>query len=205
MRNVYDINREFEAKVAEYTGAPYCVTFDNQSNALYSALMFESVKGKQIGCPKHTYPSVPMMIRWAGADLVWRDNDEYLKGAYPLDGSRVWDSALRFTCDMYIPGTLMCLSFTGPHKRLKLGKAGAIITDDAKAVEWLKRFRYNGRNEVSYHEDSIDMMGWNFYLLPEIAAKGLRDMEQFYYEGEPIPQPDIQLPYPDMSEHPVFR
>ena len=33
MKNVYDITDEFEKQLANYTGAPYVVTVDNQSNA----------------------------------------------------------------------------------------------------------------------------------------------------------------------------
>jgi len=32
---------------------------------------------------------------------------------------------------------------------LKLGKGGAIQTDDFEAYKWLKRARYSGRKEVS--------------------------------------------------------
>jgi len=59
---------------------------------------------------------------------------ETLKGAYQLKGSNVWDAALRFTADMYLPGTHMCLSFTGPYKHFKLSKGGAILTDSEEAI-----------------------------------------------------------------------
>ena len=197
--SLYDITRDFEQSICEYTGAPFCVTFDSQSSAMFSALTYENIRGKTVGCPKHTYMSVPCMIIAAGGNIRWIDNDPLLTGAYPIEGTKVWDSALRFTCDMYIKGAMMCLSFTGPYKHLKLGKAGAVLTDNKKAYEWLKRFRYNGRNEVSYHEDNFTMIGYNFYLLPELAARGLRDMSQFYYKGEPKENKDITLPYPDLS------
>ena len=32
MKNVYDITNEFEKRLADYTGSPYVVTVDNQSN-----------------------------------------------------------------------------------------------------------------------------------------------------------------------------
>ena len=41
MKNVYDITDEFERKLADYTGAPYVVTLDNMSNALFLALYYE--------------------------------------------------------------------------------------------------------------------------------------------------------------------
>jgi dTDP-4-amino-4,6-dideoxygalactose transaminase len=45
MKNVYDITNEFEKALSEYTGAPYVVTVDNQSNALFLSLMYEKVCG----------------------------------------------------------------------------------------------------------------------------------------------------------------
>ena len=62
-----------------------------------------------------------------------------LTGAYQLEPTKVWDSALRFTADMYKPGTHMCCSFTGPYKHFKLSKGGVILTDDPKAEKWFKR------------------------------------------------------------------
>ena len=59
MKNVYDITNEFEKRLADYTGAPYVVTVDNQSNALFLALMYEKVCGEEITIPSRTYPSVP--------------------------------------------------------------------------------------------------------------------------------------------------
>ena len=43
MKNVYDITNEFEKRLADYTGAPYVVTVDNQSNALFLSLMYEKI------------------------------------------------------------------------------------------------------------------------------------------------------------------
>jgi dTDP-4-amino-4,6-dideoxygalactose transaminase len=100
---------------------------------------------------------------------------------------------------MYIPGALMCLSFTGPYKTLKLGKGGAILTDNEEAYKWLKRARFSGRNECSYLEDTFDMLGWNFYMMPEIAARGLQLMD-----GMPLHNEPISHRYPDLSLWPIF-
>jgi dTDP-4-amino-4,6-dideoxygalactose transaminase len=40
MKNVYDITNEFERRLGEYTGAPYVITVDNQSNALFLSLYY---------------------------------------------------------------------------------------------------------------------------------------------------------------------
>jgi len=204
---VYKITEDFEKKISEYTGAKYVVTVDNQSNALFLALYYEKISGMVITIPSRTYPSVPCEIIHAGGKVNFDVVDgNTLKGAYQLKPTKVWDSALRFTADMYIPNTHMCCSFTGPYKHLKLGKGGCILTDSLDAYNWFKRARFSGRRECSYHVDDLDMLGWNFYLLPEISAKGLRDMLQFYnVDGSKKNNDDLELPYPDLSKFDIYK
>jgi dTDP-4-amino-4,6-dideoxygalactose transaminase len=203
---IYKITEDFEKALSDYTGAPYVVTVDNQSNALFLALMYENVKGMEIEIPARTYPSVPCEIIHAGAKVNFKPVDgTTLKGAYQLAPTKVWDSALRFTSNMYMPNTHMCVSFTGPYKHFKLSKGGAILTDDEQAYFWFKRARYSGRRECSYHEDNFDMLGWNFYMMPELAARGLLLMNQFYTsKGQPIEHKDLELPYPDLSKFEIY-
>lgn len=208
MYNVHQITKEFEAVLCDYTGAPYCVSVDNQSNALFLSLYYHGIKGRRIYIPSHTYPSVPQEIIHAGGEVHFENSPKELTGAYQLKPTPVIDSALRFTCDMYEEGKFMCLSFTGPYKHLKLGKGGAILTDSTIAYEWFKRARFSGRSEVPYHEDTFDHVGWNFYLMPEIAARGLLLMNQFYNgDGSKKQNKDLTLPYPDLSlsKHTAFK
>ena len=203
----HKITADFEEALVRYTGATYAVAVDNQSNALFLALTYCGVEGKDITIPERTYPSVPCEILHAGGKVNFSPVDgDTIKGVYHLQGSNVWDSALTFTHNMYIPGTFMCLSFTGPYKHLKLGKGGAILTDDYKAYMWFKRARFSGRRECSYHSDNLDMLGWNFYMLPEIAARGLLLMGQFYdWEGVPKENEDLEIPYPKLSDFPIYQ
>lgn len=202
---VYKITEQFEQALCNYTGAKYAIAVDNQSNALFLALMYENVKGVEISIPCRTYPSVPCEIIHAGGRVKWLPVEgTTIKGAYQLAPTKVWDSALRFTHNMYIPGTHMCLSFTGPYKHLKLSKGGAILTDDEQAYKWFKRARFSGRNECSYHNDHFDMLGWNFYMMPEIATRGVLLMTQFYRNNKPLENEDLELPYPDLSKHPIY-
>jgi dTDP-4-amino-4,6-dideoxygalactose transaminase len=205
--SVYNITKDFEQSLCDYTGAPYAVTIDNQSNALFLALMYENIKDQTIKIPSRTYPSVPCEIIHAGGKVEFEKVEGLtLEGAYQLHPTKVWDSALRFTTGMYIPNTHMCLSFTGPYKHLKLGKGGAILTDDYEAYKWFKRARYSGRNECSYHEDDFDMLGWNFYMMPEIASRGLLLMNQFYsMDGTPKQNDDLKLSYPDLSKFDIYK
>jgi dTDP-4-amino-4,6-dideoxygalactose transaminase len=207
MKTVYDVTNEFEKRLADYTGAPYAVTLDNQSNGLFLALMYEKVGGTTITIPERTYPSVPCEIIHAGAKVAFDAVEgTTLRGAYQLKPSRVWDSALRFTADMYLPNTHMCISFTGPYKHFKLSKGGAILTDDYQAYLWFKRARYSGRRECSYHDDHFDMLGWNFYMMPELATRGLLLMNQFYNsDGSKKHNADLELPYPNLSKFPIYK
>ena len=204
--SIYDITDKFEDELCRYTNAKYCVAVDNSSNALFLSLMYENIKGQEITIPNRTYPSVPCEIIHAGGKVVFEKvKGETLKGAYQLKPTKVWDSALRFTADMYIPNTYMCLSFTGPYKHLKLSKGGAILTDDYNAYLWFRRARFSGRRECSYHDDNFDMLGWNMYMLPEIAVRGLLLMNQFYNVKESeVVNEDIELEYPDLSKFEVY-
>jgi dTDP-4-amino-4,6-dideoxygalactose transaminase len=211
MKNVYDITNEFEKRLGEYTGAPYVVTVDNQSNALFLALYYEhyitkNIKTNFITIPNRTYPSVPCEIIHAGLKVKFKQVEgKTIKGAYNLEGSNVWDSALSFTANMYKPNQHVCISFTGPYKHFKLSKGGAILTDSYEAYLWFRRARYSGRRECSYHDDNLDMLGWNYYMMPELAARGLLLMGQFYdINGKPKHNEDLELPYPDLSTFSIY-
>jgi len=208
---IYKVTQEFEEKLADYTGARFVVTLDNMSNGLFLALYYEhNVMNRTeeiITIPNRTYPSVPCEIIHSGLKVDFETvKGKTIKGAYQLKGSNVWDSALTFTADMYIPNSHMCVSFTGPYKHFKLSKGGAILTDDVDAYRWFKRARYSGRRECSYFEDNFDMLGWNFYMMPELAARGLLLMEQFYNrDGTKKHNQDLELPYPDLSKYKIYK
>jgi dTDP-4-amino-4,6-dideoxygalactose transaminase len=211
-QGVHKITEDFEKSLCDYTGAKHAVALDNMSNALFLALYYEknikqSIISEYITIPSRTYPSVPCEIIHAGLKVKFSEvKGNTIKGAYCLEGSNVWDSALRFTADMYIPNTHMCVSFTGPYKTLKLSKGGAILTDDYDAMLWFKRARFSGRRECSYHDDYFDMIGWNFYMMPELSARGLLMMTQFYnLDGSKKHNEDLELPYPDLSKFDAYK
>jgi dTDP-4-amino-4,6-dideoxygalactose transaminase len=208
---VYKITEEFELQLSKYTGAKYVITVDNASNALFLSLYYEkninkSIVSDTITIPNRTYPSVPCEIIHAGLKVRWEEVDgDSITGAYQLVGSNVWDSALRFTYNMYIPNSHMCISFTGPYKHFKLSKGGAILTDNYEAYLWFKRARFSGRRECHYNFDNLDMLGWNYYMMPELAARGCLLMSQFYdAEKNPKHNEDITHKYPDLSKFEVY-
>ena len=217
-QGVHKITEDFERSLCDYTVAPHAIALDNMSNALFLALYYEknvkkSINADRVTIPIRTYPSVPCEIIHAGLKVEFSESYDNLnnergtiKGSYNLHPTNVWDSALSFTANMYKSGTHMCVSFTGPYKTLKLSKGGAILTDDYQAMLWFKRARFSGRRECSYHDDNFDMLGWNFYMMPELAARGLLMMSQFYnLDGSKKQMDDLELPYPDLSKYEIYK
>jgi len=49
-------------------------------------------------------------------------------------------------------------------------------------------------------------LGWNFYMMPELAARGLLMMTQFYnLDGSKKQTEDLELPYPDLSKYEIYK
>ena len=48
-------------------------------------------------------------------------------------------------------------------------------------------------------KDNFDMLGWNYYMLPEIAARGIVLMSAIKDFNE-----DISLEYQDLSKYPIY-
>lgn len=191
--NEYKIVDQFEQTVAAYAGSKYAVAVDSCTNALFLSLMYRQVGGQKIYIPKHTYISVPCSIIHAGGTpcftaLKWT-------GFYHLNPVGVVDSALRFTKNMYIPNTLYCLSFH-VKKHLNIGKGGMILTNEKKAYEWLKLARYNGRTGKEYNKEQFQMIGWNMYMAPEDAARGIR-----IFKTLPSKNSDKVNSYQDLSKY----
>lgn len=124
----------------------------------------------EIKIPKYTYPSVPCSIINSGGSVKFWDLD--WEGQYKLYPLEIWDAALRFKKNMYLSG-LQCISFH-VKKLLPIGRGGAILTDNFGAVKWLRKARFDGRNPVPLQEDNFDMLGWNCYMQPSDAARGLQ-------------------------------
>lgn len=201
IHNPYKIVKMFEEELANYTGAKYVVTTDNCTNALF--LCCKYLQATEVIIPSKTYLSVPQSIIHSGSEVIFDVSEKAnnWKGIYQLKPYPIYDAAKRFTSDMYIPGTFMCLSFH-IKKHLKIGKGGAILTDNEDAVNWFKTARYEGRSEKLYHEDDIKMLGWNMYMTPQQAAHGLALMQNM-----PMTNPDIgeNNGYRDLTEFTVFK
>jgi len=202
--NPYNVVKMFEDEVASYTNATYAVSVDSCTNALFLCLMYEKYKGTKINeilIPSKTYLSVPQSIIHAGYEPVFDYTMNNWKGIYKLKPFDIYDAAKRFTSNMYIKGSMMCLSFH-IKKHLKISKGGMILTDDEDAVKWFKKARYEGRSEKLYHEDDIDMLGWNMYMTPQEASHGLSLMQNY-----PIHVDDLgeNNGYRDLTEFTIFK
>ena len=55
-----------------------------------------------------------------------------------------------------------------------------ILTDDKDAADWFKLARYEGRHNRVRHDKikDIEVLGWNFYMPPEQAARGILLLEK---------------------------
>ncbi len=194
LRHPHEIVKWFEEEVAHYTGAKYAVAVDNCTNAI--RMCCEYLQVKEVTIPSKTYLSVPQSIIQAGGrvkleELEWQ-------GIYQLKPYPIYDAAKRFTSEMYIEGTLMCLSF-GIKKNLKLGKGGMILTDNIDAVEALKKLRWSGRHESTpMPEDEVSDMGYNGYITPEWAARGLMLLSVY---PEHYPDQHEEGGYPDLARY----
>ena len=228
MSNPFQVVADFEAALARYTCAPYCVTTTSCTMALLLAVAYQlrhtppqvdeqhnCLRVAQIEIPKRTYVGVPMSIIHAGARPTFRDQE--WSGAYRLDPLPIWDSARRLRANMSsyatcwnpqgnddapsLNGEMVCLSFHW-SKVLGIEQGGAILHSNPTADLWLRKARFDGRTEgVPPDEDTFDVLGYHAYMSPETAAAGLVRLN-LLRGGEPdLPNSD----YPDLSTMAIFK
>ena len=201
--NPHRITEDFEAAVADYTGAPYAIATTSCTMAIFLALQCLKARGQLpeiIACPKRTYVSVPMQIVHCGSKIEWRDDHWEHRGWYGLGQTQVIDSARLFTSGMYWPGSLWC---TSHHwgKTLGIQQGGMILTDDERNVRWLRRARFDGRTPGVPVKHDDPMIGWHAYMSPEVAALGLMRLSLLKKHNAPLPWDD----YPDLSTLDCFK
>jgi len=197
--NPFEVVNMFEQAVAKYTGSKYAVAIDSCTNAIFLCCKYLNVK--QVVIPSKTYLSVPQAIMHAGGKIVFKESFNDWSGLYQLYPYPIYDSAKRFTKNMYINNSYMCLSFH--HKKhLKIGKGGMILTNNNKAVKWFRRARYEGRSDIDYHYDDIRELGWNMYMAPVLAKKGLSLLKTLPQTNKDLIEPGG---YKDLTEFTLFK
>lgn len=196
----YEVVRRFEETIAEYAGAKYAVAVDSCCNAIFLLCKCLNVNGVEI--VKRTYPGVICAIKNAGGTIVkWHDSD--WKGIYEIFPHKIIDSALRFKEGMFLPNTYYCLSFHY-KKHLPIGRGGMILTDDIYIVDWLRKARFDGRDECPLIHDTLTMTGWNMYMTPEQAARGLMLFD--ILKNKDLEDIDSSIQgYPDCSQVEAYK
>lgn len=78
------------------------------------------------------------------------------------------------------------------------------MTDSIQAYEWLKKARFDGRNQCPLLEDVISMIGWNMYMTPEQAARGLMLFD--IIKDKDLPDLDsTKQGYPNLKKIEVYK
>lgn len=181
---------DFESALAEYTGAPYVVATDCCTHALELCFRYDAIK--QTKFTAYTYLSVPMIMRHLGIEFGFKD--QYWVGEYQFENTRIWDSARRLEPGMYRPGQFQCLSF-GWTKPLEIGKAGAILTDDAEAYKLLSRQRSDGRDlNIPWMDETNELvLGWHYCPTLETCQRGVDMLPYVKPQNQHWVYPDLRI------------
>jgi len=196
--NPHLMTKELEKQLCEYTGAKYCVVVNSGTSAITLSCVIHNVDEAEV--PINTYISVPFAIIHGGGkpkfvDLEW-------EGMYQFKPYPIWDCALRLKRGMYIPKTHMILSFS-TRKHLPVGSGGAILLDNEEEYNRLKRLRYNGRPETTYHDtDDITEIGFNMTLHPSLSMIALEMLK--VYPDNPPDKP-VSMNGLDLTKFSVFK
>jgi len=193
----FKVVTDFENKLANFFGAPYCVATDSCTHAIELSLRYTT--DNHVVCPKHTYISIPftfekLTLDWSWRDIEWQD--------YYFISDKIIDAAVYWKQNGYIPGSLMCVSFQ-IKKHLGLGRGGCILTDNKESYNFLKSMSYDGRNfEHPRAEQNISRIGYHYYMTPEIAQKGLKKLSKAINTK---PKSWCYEDYPNLTKMAVFK
>ncbi|HUV82811.1 MAG TPA: DegT/DnrJ/EryC1/StrS family aminotransferase [archaeon] len=198
--NTFQVVRDFEEAMAEFTGSPYAVAVESCSIALEMCCHYRKIEGRDIVIPRRTYPSVAAAIIRAGGRLTFKDDDTWQeKGHYSLVGTAITDSAKCISKDSAAGKHLTCLSFHA-RKCLPIGRGGMILCPSLTEANWFRTKRHDGRHDgVGLMEDKLSGIGWNALMTPEQAARGLTLMPNLKDVNISPPQD-----YPDLSQYKFF-
>jgi hypothetical protein len=187
----------FEKKIAEFFGSPFAVAVDSCTHGVELCLRYNNVKS--INVPKQTYISIPFLAKKLKLGLEWRTQN--WKDFYYLSYS-VIDAAVLWKPNSYIPKTFMSISFQY-QKHLSLGRGGMILTDNEEAAIKLKKMSYDGRlPNIPWKEQNIDMVGYHYYMTPEIAEEGLIKLPTAILNK---PKEWTINDWPDLTKLEIFR
>lgn len=190
---------KFERLIADYYGSRYALATDCCTHAIELCLRY--LKPNKVTSPRYTYLSVPMTMMKLNIEFDW--TNELWKDYYYLGDTNIIDGAVYWRKNGYIKDSFMCLSFQF-KKHLKLGRGGMILLDDKQAYDTLSKLRYDGRDLsiTPWHTQDIDMLGFHYYMTPEVAQTGIEEFEKV---KDVEPRAWSYLDYPDISKMSVFN
>lgn len=204
-KETWEIVDHFEKLVAEFFGAPYAVATDCCTHSVeLSVIVSEQVNLVKI--PRWTYMSIPMVFD--KLKIPYKLTSEPWQDYYQISPLSVYDAAVLWEKNSYVPGSLMCLSFQF-KKHLPIGRGGMILLDNETKYNRLQRLVRDGRNRklLSYNDDVAEF-GYHYYMTPEDAARGI----DLFYQVKDTPrlQGHITSPrghqdYKDLLEIPYFK
>tara|TARA_R110000822_G_scaffold50816_8_gene132498 strand:+ start:2265 stop:2861 length:597 start_codon:yes stop_codon:yes gene_type:complete len=197
MKLDFNIVIQFENKIAEFFGAPYAVAVDSCTHGI--ELCLRHIEAPYIEVPKRTYLSVPFLANKLGIELQWKD--EVWTDYYKIGGTNIYDAAVLWKQNSYIPGSFMCLSFQF-QKHLSLGKGGIILCDNKNEYDILKKMSYDGRSpNIPWRDQNIESYGYHYYMTPETAQLGLDKLDEAI---KLTPKQWIVTDWPDLTKMKVF-
>ena len=191
---------QLEKQLAEFFGAPYAVCLDACTHGIELCLRHQNIN--TITVPKRTYISVPFLANKLNINLKWRDEEwqDYYKVNEHL--KPIYDAAVLWKKDSYIPGSFMCLSFQF-QKHLSLGRGGAILCDNKEDAIALKKMSYDGRlPNIPWRDQDIETYGYHYYMTPETAQLGLNKFDEAI---KTEPKQWVITDWPDLTKMAVFN
>ena len=100
---------KLENKLGNFFGAPYVICLDACTHGIELCLKLQNIK--TISVPKRTYISIPFLANKLNINLEWRDEDWQDYYIVNKEFKPIYDAAVLWKKDSYIPGSFMCLSF----------------------------------------------------------------------------------------------
>lgn len=185
---------EFETALSEYTGAPYVVLTDCCTHAVELCLRYKGIG--IVTLPYRSYISIPMTMHKLNIHYQY-DTEVEWEYEYRIGLTNIWDSARKFSKNMFRASQVQCLSF-GHSKRLEIGHGGAILTSNKDDAEQLRRMAYDGRDLTisPWQDQKVFRVGYHYKPSIEDCEKGLYMLANNKLKTKE----SQQIKYPDLTQ-----
>ena len=191
---------KLEKRLANFFGAPYVVCLDACTHGIELCIRYQNID--TIIVPKRTYISVPFLANKLNIKLEWKNEDWQDYYLVNKHFKPIYDAAVFWKKNGYVPGSFMCLSFQF-QKHLSLGRGGAILCDNKEDAIALKKMSYDGRlPNIPWREQDIESFGYHYYMTPETAQLGL---DKFDEAIKTKPKKWFINDWPDLTKMKIFK